>query len=156
MATLLDPPRNLSYYAIPAAWFLTMAPHAYGAFLASKSSRGGVDRTKPRTLVPALESDQSLDNATKDTIVRAEGAHSNGLENLGLFASAVVAGNVAGLDTGYLNALSGAYLASRVIYNVVYVTGTNTVFASMRSLLWMTGVGCCFAMLVGAGNRASR
>jgi hypothetical protein len=63
--------------------------------------------------------------ATKATIVRAEGAQQNGFENIGLFAAAVVIGNVAKLDNWTLNALSVGYLASRVAYNVLYITGTT-------------------------------
>jgi uncharacterized MAPEG superfamily protein len=59
--------------------------------------------------------------ATKDTIIRAEGAQQNGFENVGLFASAVVAGNIAGLDNRTLNILSSGYLASRAVYNYIYI-----------------------------------
>lgn len=54
------------------------------------------------------------------TIIRAEGAQQNGFENLGIFAAGVVAGNAAGLDAGYLNALSAAYIATRVVYLCVH------------------------------------
>lgn len=63
--------------------------------------------------------------ATKQKIVRAEGAQQNGFENLALFAAAVVIGNVAKLDNWTLNALSYGYLASRAIYNMLYITGTS-------------------------------
>lgn len=62
---------------------------------------------------------------TKLMIIRAEGAQQNGFENLGLFASAVVIGNVAKLDNSTLNMLSCAYLASRVVYNLSYIYGTT-------------------------------
>lgn len=57
--------------------------------------------------------------------MRAESAQQNGFENLGLFAAAVVIGNVANLSNSTLNTLSGAYLASRVVYNYLYLTGTT-------------------------------
>ena len=44
-----------------------------------------------------IDSNQTLDKATKDTIIRADGAQQNGFENLGFFAAAVLAGNIAGL-----------------------------------------------------------
>jgi uncharacterized MAPEG superfamily protein len=98
-----------------------MAPHVYATTL------GGAkfDNTCPRTYTTSLSADQSVDKATKDRIVRAEGAQQNGFENLGLFASAVVAGNIAGLDNGALNWLSGGYLLSRVVYNMVYITNST-------------------------------
>ena len=52
--------------------------------------------------------------ATKEKIVRAEGAQQNGFENLGLFAAAVVAGNIVRLDNWTLNVLSGGYLLSQL------------------------------------------
>lgn len=57
--------------------------------------------------------------------MRAEGAQQNGFENIGLFAAAVVIGNVAKLDNWTLNSLSFGYLASRVLYNVIYIGGTT-------------------------------
>lgn len=39
-------------------------------------------------------------------------------ENLGLFAAAVVAANYAGVPNGELNTLTGAYIGSRVLYNL--------------------------------------
>lgn len=66
-----------------------------------------------------------LPTATKDTIARAEGAQQNGFENIGLFAAAVVVGNVAKLDNSTLNTLSYGYLASRVVYNFLYINGTT-------------------------------
>lgn len=63
--------------------------------------------------------------ATKERIVRAEGAQQNGFENIGLFAAAVVAGNMARLDNWTLNALTGGYLASRVAYNLLYINNTT-------------------------------
>jgi uncharacterized MAPEG superfamily protein len=79
------------------------------------------DNTCPRTYTSSLKDDQTLDKKTKDQIIRAEGAQQNGFENLGLFAAAIVAGNIAKLDNSTLNYLSGGYLASRVIYTVLYI-----------------------------------
>jgi uncharacterized MAPEG superfamily protein len=108
-----------SLYAIPAAWILSIAPHFYAASL------GKFDNKNPRTYTRDTEGDQSIDKATKAKIVRAEGAQQNGFENLGLFAAAVVIGNVAKLPNETLNTLSAAYLASRVAYNALYVGGTT-------------------------------
>lgn len=98
---------------------LSIAPHFYAASL------GKFDNKNPRTYTRDTESDQSIDKATKATIVRAEGAQQNGFENLGLFAAAVVIGNVAKLPNETLNGLAAAYLASRVAYNGLYIAGTT-------------------------------
>jgi hypothetical protein len=102
------------------------------------------DNRSPRTIHECIKSDQTLDKgmaslthlqsqiirhvkltletATKERITRAEGAQQNGFENIGLFAAAVVAGNIAKLDNRTLNMLSGTYVASRLLYNYIYLT----------------------------------
>jgi uncharacterized MAPEG superfamily protein len=110
-----------SLYTIPAAWVLSIAPHFYAASLGGKK----FDNKQPRTYTSSLSSDQTVDKATKDKIIRAEGAQQNGFENLGLFAAAVLAGNFAKLDHETLNWLSMGYLGSRIAYNLLYVNNTS-------------------------------
>ena len=104
-------------------------------------------------LTKKVDQNQSLDQATKDKIVRAEGAQQNGFENLGLFASAVVAGNMANLGAGVLNGLSAAYLVSRVVYNTIYINNRSAGWAMGRSCVFVGGVGVCMVFFVLAGNK---
>jgi hypothetical protein len=133
---------------------LSIAPHFYAVGL------GKFDNRNPRSYTREIDGDQSVDKgnnissldtlalsalltastATKAAIVRAEGAQQNGFENIGLFAAAVVIGNVAKLDNWTLNALSAAYLASRVAYNALYITGTTE--AKGKFSLWATRGRC--------------
>jgi len=76
----------------------------------------------------------------------------NGFENLALFASAVVAGNLAGIPPATLNKLCGGYLVSRVVYNVIYITNTSQTAAGIRSLVYGTGIGHIFALFIKAAN----
>ncbi|KAH6676252.1 hypothetical protein B0J14DRAFT_536564 [Halenospora varia] len=147
MASLFDTTRNFSLYTIPAAWAIAFAPHVY-ATTASKS----FDPTCPRTYAKYLEKDVSIDQATKDRIVRAEGAQTNGFENLGLFATAVLAGNLAGLEAKTLNMLSGSYLLSRVLYNVIYINNTTEGMANLRSGAFFAGLGMITTLFIKAGN----
>lgn len=78
-----------SLYTIPAAWVVAIAPHFYAASLGGKT----FDNRSPRTYTASLKDTQTLDAATKQRIIRAEGAQQNGFENVGLFAAAVVAAN---------------------------------------------------------------
>ena len=89
----------------------------------------------------------------EDTILRAESAQANGFENISLFAAAVVAGNMARLSTSYLNGLSIAYVVSRAVYNVLYITNTSAGMAQARSAVFFAGVGCIMGLFIGAGNR---
>ena len=54
-AALFDTTRNLSLYAIPAAWVLSIAPHFYAASL------GKFDNKNPRTYTRDTEGTQSID-----------------------------------------------------------------------------------------------
>lgn len=89
---------------------------------------------------------------TKDKIIRCEGAQSNGFENLAFFATAVVAGNLAGLPSETLNTLSFGYIASRVVYNFIYITNTTGAMASLRSVVFLTGIGQIFTLFNKSGN----
>src|SRR5271163_4240893 len=91
--------RNFSFYTVPAAWVLCIAPHIYAVKLHDRTSpTKKVDKINPRTLLPSLDANEALDHATKEKISRAEASQQNGYENLGFFAAAVVAANVAKVD----------------------------------------------------------
>jgi uncharacterized MAPEG superfamily protein len=85
-------------------------------------------------------------------ISRAEAAQMNGFENVGLFASAVVAGNLAGLSTPTLNFLSGGYLATRALYNVIYINNNTQAAANTRSVVFVAGIGMIFTLFIKSGN----
>ena len=153
MASLFDTTRNFSLYTIPAAWVLSIIPHFYAITLYESATSKKYDTTKPRASSAALAEDRSLDTATKNRITRAEGAQQNGFENIGLFAAAVVAGNYAGLDTQWLNALSGGYLVSRAVYSYVYVNNDNATMANVRTGVFLSGIGMIFMLFVQAGNK---
>ncbi|KAK3175116.1 hypothetical protein OEA41_002362 [Lepraria neglecta] len=144
--------QNISFYTIPIAWVLALAPHTYATQLYESKSKKQFDLTQPRGLTAKLAGDQTINQATKDKIIRAEGAQSNGFENIGLFAAAVVAGNMANLDAGYMNALSLGYVASRIVYTFVYLNNSSIGQAQGRSLIFLTGVGLCMTMFVSAGR----
>jgi uncharacterized MAPEG superfamily protein len=83
--------------------------------------------------------------------MRCEGAHTNGIENLGFFAASVIAGNFAGLPAQTLNALSAGYILSRVLYNFIYINNTTAKMPTMRSLAWMIGTGLIITLYVKSG-----
>lgn len=149
MASFLDLTRNFSFYTIPGAWVLAITPHIYATLLHDRRSpETKFDQVSPRTLLPSLDSNQTLDTQTKQTIIRAEAAQNNGWENIGLFAAAVVAGNVAHVDSWWLNTLSFGYLGSRVVYNLLYIGG----FGPARSTAYMAGIGMIFTLFIKSGN----
>jgi uncharacterized MAPEG superfamily protein len=73
----------------------------------------------------------------------------NGFDNIAFFAAAVVAGNVANLNTHTLNTLSVAYVASRVVFNIVYVSN----WPKLRVVSFFAGIGICFTLFLKASGR---
>lgn len=147
MASFLST-HNVSLYTIPAAWLLCILPHFYAISLAGKS----FDNRSPRTLAETLKNDQTLDSATKATILRAEGAQQNGFENLGLYAAAIVAGNAANLPPSTLSSFSLFYVASRAAYDVLYINNRQIWMANLRGVVFFGGVGACLGLFIKSGN----
>lgn len=148
-----SPSINLSLYTIPLACLLSIGPHIYAIQLYEKSTSRTFDNCHPRSLTQTVTSNQNIDSATKGRILRAEAAQQNGFENVGLFASAVVAGNMARLDNSWLNLLSVGYVLSRVVYNVLYVNNTTAKLAAARSVVFISGTGMIWTLFFMAGNR---
>ena len=118
---------------------LCIAPHIYAVKLHDRiSPTKKVDKINPRTLLPSLDANEALDHATKEKISRAEAAQQNGYENLGFFAAAVVAANVAKVDYWWINTLSAGYIASRVLFNIVYIKGVD---GHIRGGFFYCGIG---------------
>jgi uncharacterized MAPEG superfamily protein len=76
----------------------------------------------------------------------------NGFENLGLFASAIVAGNLAGLSAQTMNFLSGGYLVSRALYNIIYINNDTQAAANTRSAVYVAGIGMIMTLFIKSGN----
>ncbi|KAF7984259.1 hypothetical protein HWV62_16098 [Athelia sp. TMB] len=114
---------NYSILAIPGAWILTLSPHIFSVVLLAKNAPW-FDAANPRhalnELVPTDKTDAKT-RAIRLQILRGKAAEANGFENLSVFAGAILAANFAGVPVSTLNTLSVAYLASRVLYNIIYV-----------------------------------
>jgi uncharacterized MAPEG superfamily protein len=150
----LDMPVNTSLYAIPIAWLTAIAPRGYAVamFLKHSRSKNGPEVRNPRWFAAQAGSDQSLTPAVQERIKRAESAQLNGFENLAFFASSVVAGNAAGLDTSTLNSVAWAYIATRIIYNHVFINNDRYP-PLLRTAIFMSGVAMNCALFVLAGMR---
>ena len=80
----------------------------------------------------------------------------NGFDNIGLFAAAVVAGNVAGLSPRVLNGLSLGYIVSRVVYTWVYIGNETKMLANARLVTFFSGMAMVFTLFIKAGNKLRR
>lgn len=56
------------------------------------------------------------------------------------------------VDNWTLNALSGGYLVSRVVYNFIYINNEEESLATARTGVFLTGIGMVFTLFVKAGN----
>jgi hypothetical protein len=65
MGSIFDFTRNFSFYTIPAAWLLALAPRFYSASLYESKSSRKFDVKCPRTFITKCEADQSIDSASK-------------------------------------------------------------------------------------------
>ena len=148
---------NISLYTVPAAWVVAFMPRVWAirTYTAATKKDTKAISLQPRDFSKIATNDQALDAKTRDRIIRAEAAQANGFENFGLFAAAVVAGNMAGLEVGTMNGLTIAYLVSRVVYNHIYIFN-DLVPSQARSVTFLGGVGICMAMFVQAGNKMRR
>lgn len=89
-------------------------------------------------------------------IQRSEAASANAYEALAVYAAGIAAAGAAGVPAETLNTLSGAYLASRAVYNVIYIfLQDNRKFAPVRTVAWGVGTLAIMALWVKAGNKAA-
>ncbi|WVQ99668.1 hypothetical protein IAU59_006807 [Kwoniella sp. CBS 9459] len=150
----LNLPNNISLYAIPVMWATSIAPHFYAISVFNRERAPGTpewDNREPRKNVEKFKA-AKLSPSASETYERAEAAQSNGFENLPLFAAAIVAGNAARLPTSTLNTAAAVYLASRIVYNVIYLTASNKFTANLRSVTYLTGIATVMTLFVKAGN----
>ncbi|ERF76253.1 hypothetical protein EPUS_04330 [Endocarpon pusillum Z07020] len=153
MASLFNTTSNISLYTVPFAWALCLAPRVYATQLYEKASSRQFDNREPRSFTKMVMENQSIDSATKGRIIRAESAQQNGFENIGFFATAVVAGNLARLDTTWLNTLSVGYVISRILYNLIYLNNTTAGLATTRTVTYISGIGMIWTIFIMAGNK---
>ncbi|KAI5474967.1 hypothetical protein MNV49_002151 [Pseudohyphozyma bogoriensis] len=144
---------NLSFYAIPAAWVLSITPHFYAIGL-SKTCKDlpDFDNVSPREFIARCRTlEKQSPSAAK--YLRAEAAQQNGFENLGFFAAAIVAGNLGGLGNSVMNKIAAGYLASRVVYNFLYITTTTDGLSNLRTVSFLAGIGLIWTPFILLGNK---
>ncbi|WYZ40097.1 hypothetical protein EsH8_IV_000438 [Colletotrichum jinshuiense] len=139
--------KGLSLYTVPAALLMAMLPNLY----AVTSSGTLYDLCYPRKLQNSVADDDKLDKIAKARILRAKAASDNAFETLGIYSAAVVAANVAGVNTRTLNVLTLGYVGCRVLYNVIYIRlQDNRNFSPLRSIVWFTSIGITVALYLKA------
>jgi uncharacterized MAPEG superfamily protein len=146
---------NLTILAIPAYYMMAVMPHAYAVSIANKHDPKLWDNTSPRgsKLKNKLQSTLSAEDFGK--YERAEAAQANALENLPLFASAVIVANFAGLKRaglGGVESFVGMWFIVRALHSLSYITTTDRKMSFLRSGLWVTGCGLCVRIFAKAAR----
>jgi uncharacterized MAPEG superfamily protein len=146
---------NLSLLAIPAYYVLSVLPHAYALTVATKGHPEQWDNTCPRSVTLKEKIKSQLSPAEYARYERAEACSANLYENLPLFASAIIVGNMAGLKReGWegLNGFAGAYLGLRIAYTLAYIGIGSSAPSYIRSGLWVASFSLCFRVFAQAAK----
>lgn len=143
-----------AYYSLLGALALCYVPHALKipaahSKLASQKQGGGYDVRNPRAST-ALASDSTPEGRF---IARANACHVNALENYPLFAAAVLAAVQAGVAPADVNSAAAAYVGLRVLYTVLFLTGTSMPVAFTRSLTWGASIAVVCSLFLDAARR---
>ncbi len=101
---------------------------------AAKTGRAGYDNDRPR---PFLE---GLDGWPQ----RANWAQKNALEAFPPFAAAIIIAHLLGNDQTTIDGLAGVFIFSRVAHGIFYISN----LATPRTLAWLVGFGCVFALFI--------
>jgi uncharacterized MAPEG superfamily protein len=147
---------NLSILAIPTYFILAFAPHVYALNIATSGKARDWRHCNPRSATLKTQLKETLSDSDFELFERSEASSANLYENLPLFASAVIVGNMAGLKKegwGGLNAFAGMYLGVRAIYALVYIGTSKNKFSPLRTWLWAASWVLCFRIFGQAAKR---
>ncbi|KAF9184000.1 hypothetical protein BGZ50_003933 [Haplosporangium sp. Z 11] len=138
---------NFPLLSLPVAAALAYAPHFIRALIVIKATKRW-NNINPRGQLEKVET--RMAKAAWAMAKRAEGAHVNGLETLPVYYGAVLAALHAGVAKDQVNFYTGLFLASRALYNVVYILNTNQFAALARTFIWTTSLGACLKLFLAA------
>jgi uncharacterized MAPEG superfamily protein len=150
---------NLTILAIPAYYIFAVLPHMYAINVATQHRPLDWDNRAPRSSDHKVAIKESISEEAYGKYERAEGAHANALEQLPLFATAVIVGNAAGLPrNGWfgLDAFVGAFFAVRALHTVSYIAGSTKQAAWVKTGVWAASLGMLFTVFGKAAKVLNR
>ena len=83
--------------------------------------------------------------------IRANAAQLNAFEAFPAFAAGVILADIAGVADERIALLSVVFVAARIAHGLFYITGQ----ATLRSLAWLVGIACAFALIAQAASAAA-
>jgi len=147
---------NYPLLAIPAYYVFSLVPHGYAGSLLAKHGYK-VNNANPKASLSPDNVKGKVPDEVFQKYQRAENAHSNNVEQMPLFAAAVLASIIAerttarGLgrevmsgDATGLTSFVTAWFAVRALYVVSYIQIADTTKSTIRSGLWAIGTGLAF------------
>lgn len=144
---------NYNLLAIPAYYVFSLLPHVYaGAILSSNGYH--VNNANPKASLSPSSVKGKVPDVVFQKYQRAENAQSNNMEQMPLFAVAVLASIIAerstvsglgntlkGDDATGLTSFIGIWFVVRAIYNIAYVQTSDHMVSFFRSTMWAIGTG---------------
>ena len=143
---------NYSLYALPAYFVLSMLPHGYAVATIKAANNGRWNNANPRSSNLNEQLQKSVPAEVFGRYERAEAAHKNGMENLAIFSTALVLGNMAYLPARTINTVAGLFLALRVVYTILYIYTTTVKYSYARTATWASSILLCMYPIVRAAN----
>lgn len=102
----------------------------------SKAGTKGFDNARPRDYLASLQGWRQ----------RANWAQANSYESFPPFAAGVIIAHLAGTAQPTIDMLAVGYIAARILYGIFYIADRST----LRSLVWVAGLGCIIGLFVTA------
>lgn len=142
---------NLSVFGIPIYFVLAFIPHFYAVNIATKANNNHWQSDNPRSSTWHETLKKSIPAATYARYERAKAAHQNSIENLPLFTTAVILGNMARLHPHTLNGFVGLYLTLRTGHTLAYIRTTSKDRSFVRSCFFASSTLLVLGLIVVCG-----
>ncbi|KAI1805940.1 hypothetical protein F4811DRAFT_513133 [Daldinia bambusicola] len=140
LQTIVGPLKHedFSWWTVPFAFLLALFPRICFTFLGPGGNY--FNTLNPRVHALYIRRAVELDPITRGRIERSEYALNNAIENLPLFAVAVLAANVNELEVETRNILSLLYIIFRLTYTWVYIWGQDyySIPLFTRTVVWLS------------------
>lgn len=136
--------------SIPAMWLTALYPHARAVSLIKNANNNKWDNVNSKGSAWSATLQKSVPTEVLARYERAEAAHRNGLENLPFFGLAVLCAEWAGVPETTVGVSAWAFVASRLVYNALYLNTTDLKKSFARSGVWGVSTLICLSLFVQA------
>lgn len=121
MSSILSPDVNYSLVSLPLYYGLCLVPHFYALNLATGGNPLAWDNRNSRSEELANNLKKKLDAKSYARYERSRSAHFNSLESFPLYATAILAANLARVGNKELNSFVLGISSLRVLYILSYI-----------------------------------